>query len=107
MLGFEMYLPTKVVFGADTENRVADLCKEQGATKVALIYGGQSAMKSGLVPKVEGILKEAGLEVLSQGGVVPNPRLSKAEEMRKNAAEFGFQRLRPVIQRSRDPVPGA
>ena len=89
MQSFELYLPTKVVFGPDTESKIARLCLEQGAKKIALIYGGQSAIKSGLIANIETLLKGAELPVLSQGGVVPNPRLSKAEEIRKSAEAFG------------------
>ena len=76
MQNFKYYAPTYVAFGRDTENRVAELVKKYGGTKVLLHYGGQSAIKSGLLPKVEKILCEAGIEYVKLGGVVPNPRLS-------------------------------
>ena len=76
MQNFKYYAPTYVAFGRDTENRVAELVKKYGGTKVLLHYGGQSAIKSGLLPKVEKILSEAGIEYVKLGGVVPNPRLS-------------------------------
>ncbi|MCQ2222667.1 MAG: iron-containing alcohol dehydrogenase [Bacteroidaceae bacterium] len=76
MQSFKYYAPTYVAFGRDTENRVAELVKKYGGTKVLLHYGGQSAIKSGLLPKVEKILSEAGIEYVKLGGVVPNPRLS-------------------------------
>ena len=34
MFDFNYYTPTKVVFGRNTENQVADLVKEFGGTKV-------------------------------------------------------------------------
>lgn len=76
MQNFNYYAPTQVVFGRDTENQVASLVKKYGGTKVLLHYGGQSAIKSGLLPKVESLLTEAGIEFVKLGGVVPNPRLS-------------------------------
>ena len=45
-----------------------------------LHYGGQSAIRSGLMAKVERILSDAGIEYVKLGGVVPNPRLSLVRE---------------------------
>ena len=80
MKNFKYYAPTKVMFGKDTENKVADLVKEFGGTKVLLHYGGQSAEKSGLLGKVEKSLQDAGIAYVKLGGVVPNPRVSKVRE---------------------------
>ena len=76
MKNFKFYAPTHVVFGRDAESQVAELVKKYGGKKVLLHYGGQSAIKSGLLPKVEKLLSEAGIEYVKLGGVVPNPRLS-------------------------------
>lgn len=76
MQNFKYYAPTQVVFGRDTEQQVAELVKKYGGTRVLLHYGGQSAVKSGLIAKVEKILSDAGIEYVKLGGVKPNPRLS-------------------------------
>lgn len=76
MQNFQYYAPTQVVFGRDTENQVAELVKKYGGTRVLLHYGGQSAVKSGLIAKVEKILSDAGIGYVKLGGVKPNPRLS-------------------------------
>lgn len=76
MQNFKYYAPTQVVFGRDTENQVAELVKKYGGTRVLLHYGGQSAVKSGLIAKVEKILSDADIEYVKLGGVKPNPRLS-------------------------------
>ena len=92
MQNFSYYAPTQVVFGNNSEEKVATLIKNYGGTKVLLHYGGQSAIKSGLLPKVEQLLKEAGINYVSLGGVVPNPRLSKVHEgielCRKEGVDF-------------------
>ncbi|MDY4068878.1 MAG: iron-containing alcohol dehydrogenase, partial [Lachnospiraceae bacterium] len=77
---FAYYTPTRVVFGKGTENQVGELVKAQGATKVLIHYGGQSARKSGLLGRVETSLTEAGITYVTLGGVVPNPRLSLVYE---------------------------
>ena len=89
MKKFVYYAPTEIVFGPGTEEKTADLVKKYGGTRVLLIYGGQSAVKSGLIGRVEENLKKAGLEVLSMGGVVPNPVLSTARKMAAAGREFG------------------
>lgn len=76
MQNFNYYAPTQVVFGRDTENQVAELVAKYGGKKVLVHYGGQSAIKSGLMAKVEKQLTDAGIEYIMLGGVVPNPRLS-------------------------------
>ncbi len=76
MQNFNYYAPTHVVFGRNAENEVASLVKKYGGKKVLVHYGGQSAIKSGLMAKVESQLTEAGIEYVKLGGVVPNPRLS-------------------------------
>lgn len=80
MKDFKFYAPTKVLFGKNTECRVAELIKEFGGTKVLLHYGGKSAEKSGLLGEVEQYLQEAGISYVKLGGVVPNPRVSKVRE---------------------------
>lgn len=76
MKNFNYYAPTQVAFGRNTENQVAELVKKYGGSKVLIHYGGQSAIRSGLLAKVEQILTEAGIAYVKLRGVRPNPRLS-------------------------------
>lgn len=80
MRNFELYTPTKVVFGKDTHMQVGELVKAENCKKVLVHYGGQSAQKSGLLDEIFQSLTEAGIQFVSLGGVVPNPRLSKVYE---------------------------
>ena len=80
MKDFNYYAPTQVVFGEQSEEKVADLVKHYGGHKVLVHYGGKSAVKSGLLDKICNLLREGGLEIVLLGGVVPNPRLSKVHE---------------------------
>lgn len=80
MVNFEYFTPTKVVFGKNAEEKVGELIKKQGCKKVLVHFGGNSAKKSGLLDKVFSHLKEAGINYISLGGVVPNPRLSLVYE---------------------------
>ncbi|MBR1408991.1 MAG: iron-containing alcohol dehydrogenase [Clostridia bacterium] len=92
MFGFTYYTPTKVVFGRKTEEQVGELILKEGAGKVLVHFGGQSAVRSGLLERIKASLDAAGIEHQELGGVVPNPRLSKVREGieigRKMGADF-------------------
>ena len=85
MQSFVQYTPTEIVFGKDTENKVGELVKKWGGTKVMLVYGGGSAVKSGLIGRIEKSLEKEGIEYTHLSGVKPNPRLALAEEGVKKA----------------------
>ncbi len=80
MKDFNFYAPTEVVFGEQAEEQVAALVRKYGGTKVLVHYGGQSAVRSGLLDKICGLLDEGGIAYVKLGGVVPNPRLSLAKK---------------------------
>ncbi|NLI90311.1 MAG: iron-containing alcohol dehydrogenase [Epulopiscium sp.] len=70
---------TKIIFGKDTESLVGKEMSGLG-NKVLLHYGGGSIKRSGLYDTVIKALKEADIEVVELGGVMPNPRLSLVRE---------------------------
>ena len=80
MFGFKYFTPTKVIFGKDTENRVAELIKEFGGTKILIHYGSGSVVRSGLLKRVTDTLDTAGISYVTLGGAVPNPHLSLVYE---------------------------
>lgn len=80
MYNFNYYTPTKVVFGKDTENQVADLIKEFDGKKILIHYGGGSVIRTGLMKRVTDILDANGIEYIMLGGAVPNPHLGLVYE---------------------------
>ena len=74
MFDFKYFTPTKVVFGRNTEAKVAELIREFGGTKVLIHYGGGSVVRSGLLDRVKASLDREGIDHVSLGGVKPNPR---------------------------------
>lgn len=80
MIDFNYYTPTEVVFGKESEEKTARMVKKYGGTKVLVHFGGGSAQKSGLLDKVCDLLKADGIQYVTLGGVVSNPRLSKVQE---------------------------
>ena len=77
---FTLYTPTKIVFGHKTEERVGELVRAFGGSRVLIHYGGGSAVRSGLIARVEASLDAAGVFHVALGGVVPNPQLEKVYE---------------------------
>lgn len=80
MRSFEYFVPTKVIFGKDSHLQIGDILKKENCHKVLIHYGGKSAVASGLIDEVSGCLTDAGIDFVTLGGVVPNPRLSKVRE---------------------------
>ena len=92
MRDFNYYAPTEVVFGKQSEEQVAHLVKKYGGSKVLVHYGGQSAKRSGLLDMICNLLQEEDIDYVMLGGVVPNPRLSLAQQgielCRKESVDF-------------------
>ncbi len=80
MKDFTYCLPTRFVFGRGAEEKAgAELCA-MGAKRVLIHYGGGSAVRSGLIPRLEADLRAHKLEVFQLGGAKPNPRDDKVYE---------------------------
>ena len=74
MNDFDFYSPTYFVFGRGREAEAGTYVKKFGGSRVLVLYGGQSAKKSGLLDRVRVSLTGAGLHTAELGGVKPNPR---------------------------------
>ena len=74
MNDFDFYSPTYFVFGRGREAEAGTYVKKFGGSRVLVLYGGQSAKKSGLLDRVRASLTGAGLHTAELGGVKPNPR---------------------------------
>lgn len=80
MLDFEFMSPTQFVFGRGVEEKVGDKLAERGAKKVLVHFGGQSAVRSGLIDRVCASLDVAGVAWVKLGGVRPNPEIELVRE---------------------------
>ena len=92
MLNFNFYSPTRFIFGRGVENQAGEQVLAQGAKKALVVYGGGSAVKSGLLARVTASLEEKGVAYVTLGGVQPNPRASLVrkgiETCRNEGADF-------------------
>ena len=73
MDNFQFCSPTEFIFGKNTVKNIGQLIKKYGGTKVLLHFGGQSAVKSGLLAEVENRLQNEFIDYVKLGGVRPNP----------------------------------
>lgn len=80
MIDFSYCSPTRYIFGHGAETQVAEQALEMGATSVLLVFGMGSALRSGLIDRVESLLTGAGIKVTRLGGVQPNPVDTKVYE---------------------------
>lgn len=92
MNNFTFYSPTEFIFGKGTDNNVGSLCHQYGAKRVLVVYGGQSARKSGLLDRVFTSLTAEGLTYVELGGIQPNPTDAKVYEgitlVKQEAVDF-------------------
>lgn len=89
MHSFNYHIPTEIVFGKDTELQTGKLIRKYGGSRVLIVYGGGSVVRSGLLDRVCKVLEEEGLAYEKLGGVHPNPYLHFAIDGVKKSIEFG------------------
>lgn len=80
MNNFTFCTPTEFVFGKGVETEVGKIVCRYGGTKVLLVYGGGSVLRSGLLARVEQALSVENIEFVHLGGVEPNPVDKKVYE---------------------------
>ena len=80
MLGDICYSnPTRLYFGQNAMDNLEAELKKYGRN-VLLVYGGGSIKKFGIYETVISILKKCGKTIIEDGGVMPNPTVSKLYE---------------------------
>ena len=80
MDNFTYCTPTKYVFGRDAELHAGRELREHSMTNVMVVYGGGSAVRSGLLDRVLKSLDAEGIAHVELGGVEPNPTDPKVRE---------------------------
>lgn len=96
MNNFTFYSPTEFVFGRETESRTAELVKKYGGSKVLIVYGGGSVIRSGLLARVESVLSDASIAYVELGGIQPNPTDPKVYEGIELGRREGIDFILPV-----------
>lgn len=73
MENFVYNIPTKVYFGKGQITNLASAIKENGGSKILLVYGGGSIKRNGIYEAVVDELRRGNLEYVECGGIKPNP----------------------------------
>lgn len=73
MENFTYCTPTKYVFGRGVESQTGNETAAIGANKVLVVYGGGSAVRSGLLDRVCDSLSRSGIKYSTLGSIKPNP----------------------------------
>ena len=73
MNDFRYCTPTQYVFGRGVESQTGQLTRSMGSTRVLIVYGGGSVVRSGLLDRVKQSLDAEGIEHFDLGGINPNP----------------------------------
>lgn len=88
MHAFTYLCPTEVVFGKNTQSQTAALIRKYGGSRVLLVYGGGSVIRSGLLDEITDNLKKEGIVCRPFGGAKPNPTMEHAREGVKRALDI-------------------
>ena len=82
MNNFTYCNPTELVFGKDSHLQTGSLIVRAlpQAKKIMVVYGGGSAVRSGVLASVVESCEKAGLLVVVKGGVRPNPTVDFVRE---------------------------
>ncbi len=88
MIDFSFVSPTRIIFGKDKENEIGRILKEYGFSRVLLVYGKGSVIKSGLLAKTASNLDENSIFHVELSDIPANPTrdypLKGVEIARKN-----------------------
>lgn len=90
MQAFTYYVPTRRVFGSNTERRVGEEVRAAGGSRLLILYGSGSAARSGLLDRVIDSLQAEGIAYFLKGGIQPNPLLRYALEISAEHRDKGI-----------------
>ena len=85
MENFNFVLPTQIIFGRNRHNEIGQYIKQE--ERVLILYGSDRVIKIGLLQEIEKRLDSKNIYHTSAGGIKPNPRLSKVNEIVKLSRE--------------------
>ena len=96
MENFTLHTPTKIYFGRGRTDETGAIVRGTGAGKVLVCYGGGSAVRTGLLARIERSLTGAGVDYAVLGGVRPNPTAEFSACTARFARENGCDMLLAV-----------
>ena len=92
MIDFEYVNPARIIFGEKPYGRIAEHLKEYNVHSLLMIYSGEFVKTLGIYQEVEKICNEQNITFISNGNVVPNPKVELVRELietgRENRTDF-------------------
>ncbi|MCL5735806.1 MAG: iron-containing alcohol dehydrogenase [Actinobacteria bacterium] len=87
---FEVYAPTRVMFGRGSVTRLPEAVSGLGKKALLFTYGDDSMRASGTLDKVTDLLVQAGVSVTVDEGVEPNPDSEYVDRMSQSARKEDY-----------------
>ena len=92
MIDFEYVNPARIIFGEKPYERVAEQFKQYQVSSLLFVYSGEYVKSHGIYHEIEEICKNLGIKFVSNGDVVPNPKVELVRELvqlgRENHTDF-------------------
>lgn len=92
MIDFEYVNPARIIFGEKPYERVAEQFKQYQVSSLLFVYSGEYVKSHGIFHEIEEICKNLGIKFVSNGDVVPNPKVELVRELvqlgRENHTDF-------------------
>ena len=88
MLDFDLVIPTKIYFGKNKEEKIGDILKEYGYSKVLIVTGQNSVIKSGLLDKVIRLFDSNDISYRVYSGIRPNPTIDQCKVLIEETRGF-------------------
>lgn len=80
--------PTKLYFKEDGLGEIGKIVKDEGHSRIVLLYGRSSFVKSGSLEIVTNSLKTNGIEYISFGGIEANPDIEFVRSIVKEVKDY-------------------
>lgn len=78
-MNFEFYTASRIIFGAGTLNKLAEIAPETGS-KALIVLGGGSLRNNGVVDKLSSLLKKSGIEICFYEGINGEPEVETIDK---------------------------
>jgi hypothetical protein len=96
MKNFDFYSPTKIYFGKNREAEIGQILKSYNFTKVLIVIGKSSVIKSGLLDRVLESLKNENIKSFLLKGVRANPTFDLVKQGVEIAKENNVDIILPI-----------
>lgn len=81
MLNFQYFMPTRIVFGPDTLERLGDSPHLPRGNKAMIVIGQSGAMiKNGYLSRVQSLLAKQDVQTIVYDKIIPNPESDQVDE---------------------------